>query len=93
MASDGASWSEDVDFRTHTITVRLSSGIGVDSRNVYWVDPNGNVDSVPTDDGAVATIASGQNGPTCLAVGATNVFWADFNGGGEDAGTIMTAPK
>jgi len=76
-----------------TSVASVNSAIAVDSRNVYWVDLNGGMNSVPIDGGAVATIVPGQTGAEGLAVGATNVFWDDWNGGGADAGTIMTAPK
>ena len=52
-------------------------GIAVHAGNVHWVDSSGTVMSVPAGGGTPATLASGQNGPSSIAVDDRNVYWTN----------------
>ena len=76
-------------------------GIAVDATGVYWVNggaldldggtlfaPNtGTVMKAPVGGGAAITLASGQNVPGDIALGATNVYWT--NVGTQSGGTFV----
>jgi len=55
-------------------------GIAVDSTNVYWTagtGSNGAVLEAPLPGGGATTIASGQATPLGIAIGPTDLYWAD----------------
>ncbi len=81
-------------------------GIAVDADNVYWTETGDSANSGPTlaGPGRVAkcetggcndsptVIAAHQDGPTGIAVDATQVYWAAY-GAGATNGTISVAAK
>ena len=55
--------------------------------NLYWANQGaGTIIKDPLSSGLLQVIATGQNGPTGLAVDGSNLYWAD------QAGTVMKAP-
>jgi hypothetical protein len=67
--------------------------LAVDVANVYWVEPgdaaagcgNGSIMKVSLDGGVPTTVASGQGYPQGLALGVTDLCWANYA-----ASTIVT---
>jgi hypothetical protein len=67
-----------------------AAGLATDGLAIYWtVADDGTVHRRSLADGGVnETIAIGQGGPGAIAVGASDVFWAN-----TAAGTVMRMPK
>jgi virginiamycin B lyase len=67
------------------------TGTGAPGAHLYWTDfgafPNtGTIGEANLDGTGATTIVTGQNGALGVAVGASNIYWADRN-----SGTIMQA--
>jgi streptogramin lyase len=62
-----------------------------DGATVYWTNfwGGGSVQSIPREEGAVATVAGNRNGPFGLTVDSTNVYWTE----GGTNGQVAMAPK
>ena len=81
-------------------------GIAVDSTNVYWTDRgnawanvangtvgNGTVMKVSLDGGTAVTLASGQNGPSRMAVDLNSVYWVNSGDGAANGdAAVMKVP-
>lgn len=71
--------------------VRATSTLSGSVGSLYWADlDNGNIDVASLDGSNVQTILTAQSTPTGLAVGPTNLYWANYRDGNPD-GTIMSA--
>jgi hypothetical protein len=81
-------------------------GIVVDSTNVYWTNRgsawtnvvngtigNGTVMKLSLDGGTAVTLASGQNGPSRMAVDSNSVYWVNSGDGAANGdAAVMKVP-
>jgi hypothetical protein len=47
---------------------------------------------MPVGGGSTTTLASGQDGPSEIAVDSTSVYWTNYGAGTAMAGTVMKVP-
>ena len=67
--------------------------IAVDAANVYWTEASGNVMQAPLGGGTPFTLASGQPGPTGIAVQGGSVYWLDLGSASSSSdAAINTVP-
>jgi len=58
-----------------------AKGVALDANNVYWCnDAAGTIYQTPKAGGAILTLTNVESAPVNLAVDATTVYWANYNG-------------